>query len=180
MRSPMATLRNGRTSGSGAREGELATGSGFARGSGTSMADARSQAATKKRTMESDFFTLGSHEPFQGDLDFCCRVVHLVCSGFHIVGQYLKRVAAHGRSVSPNKLFGKCLLEDAVVGHHGQPDHNDNKCYLRADANNDILFDPFVGMNPAMKSLKGPQRFVREVGVNSMERIGQHCPERAE
>ena len=57
------------------------------------------------------------------------------------------------------------------MGHHGQPDHNDNKCYLRADAKNDILFDPLVGMNPAMKSLKGPQRFVREVGVNSMFRF---------
>jgi hypothetical protein len=40
------------------------------------------------------------------------------------------------------------------VRHHGEPDHNGNKCYLRADAQNDIL-DPLVGMNPAMKSLKG-------------------------
>ena len=64
--------------------------------------------------------------------------------------------------------------------HHGEPDHNGNKCYLRADAQNDILFHPLVGMNPAMKSLKGPQRFMWEVSVNSVEGIGQHGPERAE
>jgi hypothetical protein len=40
--------------------------------------------------------------------------------------------------------------------------------------------DWLVGMNPAMKSLEGPQRFISEVGVNSMKRIGQHGPERAE
>src|SRR5262249_53432128 len=79
-----------------------------------------------------------------------------------------------------NELFSKCLVEDAVVRHHGEPDHNGNKCYLRADAHNDILFDPPVGMNPAMKSLKGPQRFIWEVGVNSMEGIRQHSPEGAE
>src|SRR5262245_26231280 len=81
---------NGRTSGTGAREGELATGSGFARGSGTSIGHARSQAASKKRTTESDFLTLSSHQPFQGDLDFRCRAVDLLCSGFQIVGQYFK------------------------------------------------------------------------------------------
>ena len=64
--------------------------------------------------------------------------------------------------------------------HHGEPDHNGNKRYLRADAQNDIVFDPLVGMNPAMKSLKASQRFMREVGVNSVERIGQHGPEGAE
>ncbi len=60
--------------------------------------------------------------------------------------------------------------------HHGEPDYNGNKRYLRADAQNDILFDPLVGMNPAMKSLKRPQRFIREVGVNGVEGIGQHGP----
>ena len=72
-------------------------------------------------------------------------------------------------------LFSKCLVENTVVRHHCEPDHNGNKRYLRADAQNDI-FDPLVGMNPAMKSLKAPQRFMREVGVNSVEGIGQHGP----
>ena len=82
--------------------------------------------------------------------------------------------------IPPSYLVSKCLVEDPVVRHHGEPDHNGNKCYLRADAQNDILFDPLVGMNPAMKSLKRPQRFIREVGVNSVEGIGQHSPEGAE
>jgi hypothetical protein len=84
------------------------------------------------------------------------------------------------RAPHSNRLFSKCLVEDAVVRHHGDPDHNGNQRYLRADAQNDILFDPLVGMNPAMKSLKGPQRFIWEVGVNSVEGIGQHSPEGAE
>ena len=45
--------------------------------------------------------------------------------------------------------------------HHDEPNHNGNKRYLRADAQNEICFDPLVGMNPAMKSLKAPQRFMR-------------------
>ena len=64
--------------------------------------------------------------------------------------------------------------------HHGEPDHNGNKRYLRADAQNDTLFDPLLGMNPAMKLLKGPQRFMREVSMNSVEGIGQHGAEGAE
>jgi hypothetical protein len=77
-------------------------------------------------------------------------------------------------------LFSKCLVENTVVRHHCEPDHNGNKSYLRADAQHDTLFDPLVGMNPAMKSLKGPQRLMRKVGVNSVEGIGQHGPEGAE
>jgi len=64
--------------------------------------------------------------------------------------------------------------------HHDEPNHNGNKRYLRADAQNEICFDPLVGMNPAMKSLKAPQRFMRKVGVNSVEGVGQHGPESAE
>jgi hypothetical protein len=77
-------------------------------------------------------------------------------------------------------LFSKCLVENTVVRHHCEPNHNGNKRYLRADAQNDTLFDPLVGMNPAMKSLKGPQRLMWEVGVNGVEGIGQHGPEGAE
>ena len=84
------------------------------------------------------------------------------------------------RNIAAAKLFSKCLVEDAVVRHHGEHDHNGNKRDLRADAQNNILFDPLVGMNPAMKSLKRPQRFIWEVGVNSLEGIGQHGPEGAE
>ena len=83
-------------------------------------------------------------------------------------------------SLDSKKLFSQCLVEDAVVRHHGEPDHNGNKRYLRADAQNDILFDPLVGMNPAMKSLKAPERFMRKVGVKSVEGVGQHGPEGAE
>ena len=39
--------------------------------------------------------------------------------------------------------------------HHGEPDHNGNKCYLRADAQNDILFHPLVGMNPGDEIAEG-------------------------
>ena len=67
-----------------------------------------------------------------------------------------------------------------MLRHHGQPDHKGNKRYLRTDAQNEIFFDPLVGMNPAMKSLKAPQRFMRKVGVNSVEGVGQHGPESAE
>src|SRR5690349_744614 len=37
-------------------------------------------------------------------------------------------------------LFSKCLVENTVVRHHCEPDHNGNKRYLRADAQNDTLF----------------------------------------
>src|SRR5215510_4899544 len=93
---------------------------------------------------------------------------------------YTARPANAAHHAASKKLFSKCLVEDLVVRHHGEPDHNGNKRYLRADAQNDIVFDPPVGMNPAMKSLKGPQRFIWEVGVKSVEGIGQHGPEGAE
>src|SRR6266404_8201031 len=93
---------------------------------------------------------------------------------------YTARAANAAHHAASKKLFSKCLVEDAVVRHHGEPDHNRNKRYLRADAQNDIVFDPLVGMNPAMKSLKGPQRFIRQVGVNSVEGSGQYGPEGAE
>src|SRR5580704_7869847 len=41
-------------------------------------------------------------------------------------------------------LFSKCLVENTVVRHHCEPDHNGNKSYLRADAQHDTLFDPLV------------------------------------
>src|SRR6266404_8803434 len=78
------------------------------------------------------------------------------------------------------RLFSECRGEDAVVCRQGEPDNSGNKRYLRADTQNDILFDPLVGMNPTMKSLKGPQRFMREVGMNEVEGIGEHGPEGAE
>jgi hypothetical protein len=94
------------------------------------------------------------------------------------LGRTLRRLEHYSRAAA--KLFSKRLVEDAVMCHHGEPDHNGNKRYLRADAQNDILFDPLVAMNPAMKSLKRPQRFIREVGVNGVEGIGQHGPKGAE
>ena len=45
------------------------------------------------------------------------------------------------------RFIGRTLAEDAIVRRHGEPDHNGNHCYLRGDAQNDILFDPLVGMN---------------------------------
>jgi|SRR6516162_4238593 len=106
-----------------------------------------------------------------------CRVVRFVFLEDFGIGRIV--TAWQCVSLDSKKLFSKCLVEDAVVRHHGEPDHNGKKRYLRADAQNDI-FDPLVGMNPAMKSLKAPQRFMREVGVNSVEGIGQHGPEGAE
>ena len=41
-----------------------------------------------------------------------------------------KVYAFHGAQNFTPLLFSKCRVEDAVVGHHGQPDHNGNKCYL--------------------------------------------------
>src|SRR5215472_6302680 len=115
------------------------------------------------------------------------------CAARPPIWRWLNATTPFRRSLSPRMawlfarsgglviwLFSKCLVEDAVVRHHGEPNHNGNKRYLRADAQNDILFDLLVGMNPAMKSLKGPQRFMREVGVNSVEGIGQHGSEGAE
>src|ERR1700751_3527683 len=103
-----------------------------------------------------------------------CRVT------FRTKAFYTARLANAAHHAASKKLFIKCLVEDAVVRHHGELDDNGNKRYLRADAQNDIVFDPLFGMNPAMKSLKAPQRFMREVGMNSVERIGQHGPEGAE
>src|SRR5258707_13642462 len=93
---------------------------------------------------------------------------------------YTARPANAAHHAASKKLFSKCLVDDPVVRHHGEPDHNGNKRYLRAYAQNDIVFDPLVGMNPAMKSLKAPHRFMRAVGVNVVEGIGQHGPEGAE
>src|SRR5207244_10981301 len=39
--------------------------------------------------------------------------------------------------IPPSYLVSKCLVEDPVVRHHGEPDHNGNKCYLRTYAQHD-------------------------------------------
>ena len=50
-------------------------------------------------------------------------------------------------AIGTMRFIGRTLAEDAIVRRHGEPDHNGNHCYLRGDAQNDILFDPLVGMN---------------------------------
>ena len=42
------------------------------------------------RAISSPYVSLSSPQPFQRHLDFCCRVVDPVCSGFQIVGRYFK------------------------------------------------------------------------------------------
>jgi hypothetical protein len=72
-------------------EGGWAADTGFARGSRTSLAHARSQAANNNRAMDSDFINrtpqqgyvfLSSHQPSQRDLYCFCRVVDLFYGGF--------------------------------------------------------------------------------------------------
>src|SRR6266404_8592254 len=44
---------------------------------------------------------------------------------------YTARAANAAAHAASKKLFSKCLVEGAVVRHHGEPDHNGNKRYLR-------------------------------------------------
>lgn len=62
----------------------------------------------------------------------------------------------------------------------GQCDDRHHEQHLRADPQHDVIGDLSVGVRPAMESLQGPQRLVREARVHELERVRQHGAQAAE
>ena len=67
----------------------------------------------------------------------------------------------------------------AVIENGNEPRHGGDESGLRAKSEKEAL-NLLVRVRPPMKSLQAVERLVREVGMNNLQRVGKHGPERAE